>query len=38
VLGLNASVKQDRDGCLKSGMELGVKECFREIDELVAAL
>jgi uncharacterized protein YndB with AHSA1/START domain len=30
--------KQDRDGCLKSGMELGVKECFQKIDELVKAL
>jgi uncharacterized protein YndB with AHSA1/START domain len=30
--------KQDRDVCLKSGMELGVKECFQKIDELVAAL
>jgi uncharacterized protein YndB with AHSA1/START domain len=30
--------KQDRDGCLQSGMELGVKECFQKIDELVATL
>jgi uncharacterized protein YndB with AHSA1/START domain len=30
--------KQDRDVCLRSGMELGVKECFQKIDELVAAL
>lgn len=30
--------KQDRDVCLKSGMELGVKECFQKIDELVLAL
>jgi uncharacterized protein YndB with AHSA1/START domain len=30
--------KQDRDICLKSGMELGVKECFQKIDELVATL
>jgi len=30
--------KADRDVCLKSGMELGVKECYRKIDELVATL
>jgi uncharacterized protein YndB with AHSA1/START domain len=30
--------KQDRDGCLQSGMELGVKECFQKIDELLATL
>jgi uncharacterized protein YndB with AHSA1/START domain len=30
--------KQDRDICLRSGMELGVKECFQRIDELVATL
>ena len=30
--------KQDRDVCLRSGMELGVKESFQKIDELVAAL
>jgi uncharacterized protein YndB with AHSA1/START domain len=30
--------KQDRDVCLRSGMELGVKECFQRIDELVASL
>jgi uncharacterized protein YndB with AHSA1/START domain len=30
--------KQDRDVCLRSGMELGVKECFQKIDELVATL
>ncbi len=30
--------KQDRDVCLRSGMELGVKECFQRIDELVTAL
>jgi uncharacterized protein YndB with AHSA1/START domain len=30
--------KQDRDVCLRSGMELGVKECFQRIDELVAGL
>jgi uncharacterized protein YndB with AHSA1/START domain len=30
--------KQDRDGCLQSGMELGVKECFQKIDQLVASL
>jgi len=30
--------KQDRDVCLRSGMELGVKECFQRIDELVATL
>jgi uncharacterized protein YndB with AHSA1/START domain len=29
--------KQDRDICLKSGMELGVRECFQNIDRLVAA-
>ena len=30
--------KQDRDSCLQSGMDLGVKECFQKIDELVATL
>ena len=30
--------KQDRDGCLRSGMDLGVKECFQKIDELIAAM
>jgi uncharacterized protein YndB with AHSA1/START domain len=30
--------KQDRDGTLKSGMELGIKECFQKIDDLVATL
>lgn len=30
--------KGDRDMCLKSGMELGVKECFENIDALVATL
>jgi len=30
--------KQDRDICLRSGMELGVKECFQKIDELMAGL
>jgi len=30
--------KQDRDGALKSGMELGIKECFQKIDDLVATL
>jgi uncharacterized protein YndB with AHSA1/START domain len=30
--------KQDRDVCLRSGMELGVKESFQKIDELVAGL
>jgi uncharacterized protein YndB with AHSA1/START domain len=29
--------KEDRDGCLKSGMELGVRECFQNIDALLAA-
>jgi len=29
--------KQDRDGALKSGMELGIKECFQKIDDLVTA-
>ncbi len=30
--------KQARDGCLQSGMELGIRECFQKIDELLAAL
>ncbi len=30
--------KQDRDVALKSGMELGIKECFQKIDDLVATL
>ena len=29
---------EDRDVCLRSGMDLGVKECFQNIDKLVAAL
>ena len=29
--------KQERDICLKSGMELGVQECYRKIDELLAS-
>ena len=28
--------KADRDVCLRSGMELGVRECFQNIDRLVA--
>ena len=30
--------KKHRDFCLNSGMELGVKECFQKIDELLATL
>lgn len=30
--------KEQRDMCLKSGMELGVKECYENIDRIVAAL
>lgn len=30
--------KQHRDMCLKSGMELGVKECYENIDRIVAAM
>lgn len=30
--------KQHRDMALQSGMELGVKECYQKIDELVATL
>lgn len=30
--------KEHRDGCLKSGMELGVQECYQKIDELLASL
>jgi hypothetical protein len=30
--------KEACDGCLRSGMELGVKECFQKIDELIAAM
>ena len=30
--------KQERDICLKSGMELGVRECYQKIDELLATL
>lgn len=30
--------KQHRDICLKSGMELGVKECYENIDRLLATL
>jgi uncharacterized protein YndB with AHSA1/START domain len=30
--------KAERDVCLKSGMELGVKECYQKIDDLVATL
>ena len=30
--------KQDRDVALKSGMELGIKECFQKIDDLVETL
>lgn len=30
--------KQHRDMCLKSGMELGVKECYANIDRIVASL
>jgi uncharacterized protein YndB with AHSA1/START domain len=29
--------KADRDVCLRSGMELGVRECFQNIDRLIAA-
>ena len=29
--------KADRDVCLRSGMELGVKECYEKMDELLAA-
>jgi uncharacterized protein YndB with AHSA1/START domain len=30
--------KQHRDICLRSGMDVGVRECFQKIDELIAAL
>jgi uncharacterized protein YndB with AHSA1/START domain len=30
--------KEGRDVCLRSGMEVGVKECFQKIDELIAAI
>ena len=30
--------KEHSDGCLRSGMELGVKECFQKIDELLLTL
>jgi hypothetical protein len=30
--------KAGRDACLHSGMELGVKECYLNIDELLATL
>jgi uncharacterized protein YndB with AHSA1/START domain len=30
--------KRERDICLKSGMELGVKECYQNIDALLAAI
>jgi len=30
--------RQQRDLCLKSGMELGVKECYDNIDSILAAL
>jgi uncharacterized protein YndB with AHSA1/START domain len=30
--------KAHRDACLQSGMELGVKECYQKIDELLATL
>jgi len=30
--------KGDRDMCLRSGMELGVKECYQKIDELLKTL
>jgi hypothetical protein len=30
--------EQHRDMCLKSGLELGVKECYDNIDKIVAAL
>lgn len=38
TINLLFKTKQDRDTCLQSGMELGVKECFQKIDELVASL
>jgi uncharacterized protein YndB with AHSA1/START domain len=30
--------KEQRDGCLRSGMELGVKEVYQNIDKLLATL
>ena len=30
--------KEHRDMCMQSGMELGVKECYENIDKLVATL
>jgi uncharacterized protein YndB with AHSA1/START domain len=30
--------KAGRDACLRSGMDAGVKECFRNIDKLIAAM
>jgi uncharacterized protein YndB with AHSA1/START domain len=30
--------EEQRDACLRSGMELGLKECYQKIDELVATL
>jgi hypothetical protein len=29
------ATKAERDICLKSGMELGVQECYQKIDELL---
>jgi hypothetical protein len=30
--------KEQRDGCLHSGMEVGVRECYQKIDDLLATL
>ena len=30
--------KADRDVCLKSGMDLGVRECYQKIDEILETL
>jgi uncharacterized protein YndB with AHSA1/START domain len=38
IINMRFECKEHRDGCLRSGMEVGVKECFRNIDELVATL
>ncbi len=35
TMNMRFETRQDRDMCLKSGMELGVEECFRNIDGLI---
>src|SRR6185369_14768803 len=37
IMHMRFADKVGRDMCLQSGMELGIRECFQKIDELIAS-